>query len=104
MNKKGKGVKQVAAKTIVGVKEMSSLFETTFSMTCYLSYKMMSSLGWYKGKGVKQVVVGTIEGVEDMGSLSETTFSMTSYLSSNTLFRVGWYLDSGASRHMAYDM
>ena len=49
---KRKGVKQIVSKNIVGVEEMTSQFETNFSMASCLSINIVSSIGWYMGRGI----------------------------------------------------
>jgi hypothetical protein len=44
-------VRHVAVGTIVGVKEINSLFETTFFMTSCLNSNNVYSLIWYVGSG-----------------------------------------------------
>jgi hypothetical protein len=56
-----------------------------------------------KGKA-KQVLDGTVARVNEGSSQYNTTFSMVLCLYPNTLSCVGWNMDSGASKHMTYDM
>jgi hypothetical protein len=42
--------------------------------------------------------------VDELASKLETSFSMVSCLSTNTISGVGWYVDSGASKHMTFNL
>jgi hypothetical protein len=47
-------MKQVVAGTVAGVEEMTSQFETAFSMASCLSSNIVSSVGWYVDSGASR--------------------------------------------------
>jgi hypothetical protein len=46
LKEKGKGAKYVATRTLVGTGEDPSQLETSFSITSFFSYNIVSSVGW----------------------------------------------------------
>jgi hypothetical protein len=62
-----------------------------------------------KGEGMQQQQVqfeGSFNGpcVDELKIRIDTTFALVLCLSTNTISSFGWYVDSGASRHMTYDI